>query len=113
MTQTTRALQDTSGSTNRLLRGQNTLSAPLGIPSISATKTNQSPVDAALASEEADFAVQELGLISMRKRKLAEQATAAGKSPEEMDGRPGEQYRELVEREVKLRKLLEEIHSVP
>ena len=104
---------DTSGSTNRLLRGQNTLSAPLGIPSISATKTNQSPVDAALASEEADFAVQELGLISMRKRKLAEQATAAGKSPEEMDGRPGEQYRELMEREVKLRKLLEEIHSVP
>jgi hypothetical protein len=104
---------DTSGSTNRLLRGQNTLSAPLGIPSISATKTNQSPVDAALASEEADFAVQELGLISMRKRKLAEQAAAAGKSPEDMDGRPGEQYRELVEREVKLRKLLEEIHSVP
>ena len=107
---------NTSGSTNSLLRSQNILEGspgPSGIPSTSATKPNQPPLDPSLASEEADFAVQELGLISMRKRKLAEQATAAGKSPEEMDGRPGEQYRELVEREVKLRRLLEEMHSVP
>ena len=47
----------------------------------------------------------------MRKRTLAEQAAAAGKNPEDLEGRSGEQYRELLEREAKLRKLLEELQA--
>lgn len=63
------------------------------------------------SAAEADFAVQELGLISMRKRNLAEQVAALGKSPAAAGGRAQEHYEELLEREVKLRKLLDEMQS--
>lgn len=48
----------------------------------------------------------------MRKRTLAKQATAAGERPEDMDGRAGEQYREVMEREAKLWRFLDEMQSV-
>lgn len=69
------------------------------------------PSQDSYSAAEADFVVQELGLISMRKRILAEQAAAAGRAAEEMGGRAGEQYSELLERELKLRKLLDEMQS--
>lgn len=62
-------------------------------------------------AEEADIAVQELGLINLRKRALAVQAEALDSSPESMAGRKGEEYRELLQREKRIVARLEEIES--
>lgn len=62
----------------------------------------------AMASE-ADFLVQELGLITMRKKALAQAAAAGDSKPEDVPGSRGEDYRELVEREMKLRKRIEDM----
>ena len=75
----------------------------------SRTTTTQSG-DAAYV-EEADAAVQELGLLSMRKKTLIAQASALGKKPEEVEGRKGEEYRQLVQREERVRARLEEIED--
>ncbi len=61
--------------------------------------------------EEADAAVQELGLLVMRKKTLVTQANALGRRPEELEGRKGEEYRELVLREEKVRKRLDDIEA--
>jgi hypothetical protein len=62
-------------------------------------------------AEEADIAVQELGLINLRKRALAAQAEALNSSPESRPGRQGEEYRELLQREARIATRLEEIES--
>lgn len=62
-------------------------------------------------AEEADIAVQELGLIAVRKRALVSQAATAGESPEKVEGRKGDEYRELLHREGKLGARLKEIMS--
>ena len=67
--------------------------------------------DAELA-EDADAAVQELGLISVRKRALINSAKTAGVGPEAVQGRKGEEYRELIEREVRVRARLDEIEKL-
>lgn len=69
------------------------------------------PSSDSYSAAEADLTVQELGLVGMRKRKLAEQAAAAGKAPNETGGRAQEQYEELMERESKLRRLLEDMQG--
>lgn len=56
-----------------------------------------------ITASEADFLVQELGLISMRKKALINAATSQGIRPEDAAGTRGEDYRELVERETRLR----------
>lgn len=56
-----------------------------------------------VVASEADFLVQELGLISMRKKALTNAATSQGIRPEDAAGTRGEDYRELVEREARLR----------
>ena len=61
--------------------------------------------------EEADAAVQELGLLAMRKKTLVTQANALDRRPEDVEGRKGEEYRELVAREEKVRKRLEDIEA--
>ncbi|KIX02679.1 uncharacterized protein Z518_08621 [Rhinocladiella mackenziei CBS 650.93] len=73
---------------------------------------NASPADdddAEELAEEADVAVQELGLISVRKRALTSQAAAIGQKPEEVEGRKGEEFRELIQREERVRARLERI----
>jgi hypothetical protein len=74
------------------------------------TTTSGNPSTNELA-EEADIAVQELGLINLRKRALAAQAEALGSSPESRAGRQGEEYRELLQREARIATRLEEIES--
>lgn len=64
-------------------------------------------------AEEADIAVQELGLINLRKRALAAQAEAFDSTPESMAGRKGEEYRELLQREARIATRLEEIENQP
>ena len=59
--------------------------------------------------EEADIAVQELGLISVRKRALTSQAQAAGRHPADMESRKGEEWRELLMREERVKARLDEI----
>ena len=61
--------------------------------------------------EEADAAVQELGLLAMRKKTLVTQANALDRRPEDVEGRKGDEYRELVVREEKVRKRLEDIEA--
>jgi len=60
-------------------------------------------------AEEADVVVQELGLISVRKRALTSQAQAVGRSPAEMESRKGEEWRELLAREERVKARLDEI----
>ena len=67
------------------------------------------PFDESELAEDADVAVQELGLISVRKRTLVSQANAAGVKPEDVQGRKGEEYRELMVREQRVRARLDEI----
>lgn len=59
--------------------------------------------DDEILASEADLLVQELGLISMRKKALVSAANTQGIRPEEAPGTRGEDYRELVQREVRLR----------
>ena len=61
---------------------------------------------------EADLLVQELGLISMRKKALSSAANSQGLKPEEVSGTRGDDYRELLERESKLRARIEEMDSL-
>ena len=71
-----------------------------------------SPFDDTELEEDADAAVQELGLISVRRRALVNSAKNAGVAPEAVSGRKGEEYRELLERESKVRARLEEIEKL-
>lgn len=61
---------------------------------------------------EADLLVQELGLIQARKKVLEKKSAAARASkPEDGGETENEDYKELVSREVKLRKRMEEIEK--
>lgn len=62
--------------------------------------------------EEADVAVQELGLVSVRKRALTSQAQAAGSTPTEMGGRKAEEWQELLQREKRIKARLAEIERL-
>ena len=77
----------------------------------SATRTSTTQSTDAELIEEADAAVQELGLLAMRKKTLITQANVSNQRPEEVEGRKGEEYRELVQREEKVRKRLEDIEA--
>ena len=59
--------------------------------------------------EEADAAVAELGLLAVRKKALISQASATGKKAEDVVGRKGEEYRQLLEREAVVRRRMDEI----
>ena len=62
-------------------------------------------------AEEADTVVQELGLVSMRKKTLQSEATAKGVAPEALEGRKGKEYQRLLGRESSLRERLDEIEN--
>jgi hypothetical protein len=85
-----------------------TTSAVATCASQSLQASNSIVNDSELA-EEADVVVQELGLISVRKRALTSQAQAVGRSPAEMESRKGEEWRELLAREERVRGRLDEI----
>ena len=61
-------------------------------------------------TEEVDTLVSELGVISKRKKFLQAAAEAAKMKPEDVDGRKGEEYRELVLREGRVRTRMAEVH---
>lgn len=65
--------------------------------------------EASELAEEADVIVQELGLVNLSKKALTTQASAIGKRPDDVEGRKREEFKELLEREVKLKGRLEEI----
>jgi hypothetical protein len=81
--------------------------------------TNQSPLEpfqtisteSSELAEESDVIVQELGLVNLRKKALSTQATAIGKRPEDVEGRKREEFKELLEREARLKGRLDEIES--
>jgi hypothetical protein len=60
-------------------------------------------------AEEADMIVQELGLVNLRKKALTTQASAMGQRPEDVEGRKGEEFKELLERDARLKGRLDEI----
>jgi hypothetical protein len=62
--------------------------------------------------EEADLAVQELGIITVRKRRLANQAEAVGTLPAEVQGARGEEWVALTTREESIRRRLDELRAV-
>ena len=73
---------------------------------------SQSPAPAAIDEDlipEADLLVQELGLIQARKKVLEKSAATSKSKPEDVEGTKGEDYRDLVNREVRVRKRIEEI----
>ena len=61
-------------------------------------------------TEETDTLVSELGVISKRKKTLLAAAEAANIKPEDVDGRKGEEYRELLRREERVRNRMAEVH---
>ncbi len=63
-------------------------------------------------TEEADSLVSELGVIQKRKRTLTTAATAAGVSqPENVEGRKGDEYRKLIQREQSVRERMAEVQE--
>lgn len=62
-------------------------------------------------AEEADLLVQELGLIQMRKKALIGFAKGKGLQPEDLPGMRGEDYRDLLVREARIRDRIGEIDS--
>ena len=73
---------------------------------------SQPPASAAIDEDliaEADLLVQELGLIQARKKALQKSAAASKSKPEDVQGIKGEDYRDLIGREVRVRKRIEEI----
>ena len=62
-------------------------------------------------TDEADTLVSELGVISKRKKALVAAAGTAGVKPKEAEGRRGEEYRELVQREERVRKRMAEVQA--
>lgn len=62
-------------------------------------------------AEEADLLVQELGLIQARKKALSGHAKGKGVKPEELPGSRGEDYRDLLVRETRIRARIDEIDS--
>ena len=62
-------------------------------------------------TEEADTLVSELSVISKRKKALTAAATAAGAKPEDVEGRKGDEWRELVQREEKVRRRMEAVQE--
>ena len=96
------------------------ISTSTAVPSNSSQlPSNQSPLqlfqtistESSELAEEADVIVQELGLVNLRKKALTTQATAIGKRPEDVEGRKREEFKELLEREVRLKGRLDEIES--
>ena len=77
-------------------------------PALHTTATQST--EAALA-QEADAAIQELGLLATRKRTLIAQANAVGRRPEDVQGRKGEEYRELVVWEQNVTRRLDDIEA--
>jgi hypothetical protein len=67
------------------------------------------PAESTELAEEADVIVQELGLVNLRKKALATQAGAMKTAPEDVPGRKGEEFRELLGRETRLKGRLDEI----
>lgn len=65
--------------------------------------------EASELAEEADVIVQELGLINLRKKALTTQASAIGQKPGDIEGRKGEEFKELLERDARLKGRLDEI----
>lgn len=93
---------------------QATSSNPMTLVDSISGRASQSATSEAADREligEADAAVAELGLLAVRKRALSSQANATGKRPEEVEGRKGEEYRTLVEREHIVRKRLDDIEA--
>ena len=74
-----------------------------------ATATNEAEQYDADLIAEADDLVQELGLITSRKRRLEKSALTTNTKPEDVEGSKGEDYRELLRREERLRRRMEEI----
>ncbi|KAK5049840.1 hypothetical protein LTR84_003958 [Exophiala bonariae] len=62
-------------------------------------------------AEEFDLLVSELGILVRRKKALRTSADASGVPPEEVEGRKGEDYRELDTREQRLRSRLSELQA--
>jgi hypothetical protein len=58
---------------------------------------------------EVDTLVSDLGVITKRKRALQESADASGVRPEDVEGRKGDEYRELLGREQRVRVRMEEV----
>jgi hypothetical protein len=58
---------------------------------------------------EVDTLVSDLGVITKRKRALQESAEASGMRPEDVQGRKGDEYRELLGREQRVRARMEEV----
>ena len=74
-----------------------------------ATAANEAEQYDADLIAEADDLVQELGLITSRKRRLEKSALTTNTKPEDVEGSKGEDYRELLRREERLRRRMEEI----
>ena len=72
-------------------------------------RSPQSPVTAEELAEEADVVVQEMGLVSMRKKVLKSEATTKGIQPDALAGGKGAEYQKLLKRESSLRERLDEI----
>ncbi len=62
-------------------------------------------------TEEYDTLVSEMGIISKRKKALTAAAATAGVEPEDLRGRRGEDYSELMRREEKLRGRMTELQD--
>lgn len=102
--------------------GQESSTAPsLPLPISGSSQTPESSVDASESTalfheselaEEADLAVQELGLVSAQKRRLASQARAMNIEPADVEGPRGEKWGDLLIREQRLRAQLEEIERL-
>lgn len=63
-------------------------------------------------TEELDTLVSETGVISKRKKALTAAATASGIRPEDLEGRKGEEYNELLTREHRVRMRMNEIQDL-
>jgi hypothetical protein len=60
-------------------------------------------------TEEADTLVSELSVIAKRKKALQNLAAADGVEPKDVEGRKGDEYRDLLSREEKVRERLDEV----
>jgi hypothetical protein len=100
--------QAPSSSDTTKAAGSTTTSSSL--PKGSSSDLGKTPVEShAELTEEADTLVSELGVITKRKKALTTAASAAGVPAEDVEGRKGEEYKELLQREEKVRRRLEEV----
>lgn len=63
-------------------------------------------------AEDADIAVQELGVVQRKKKTLTTQAKAAGVSLDQLPGRKGEEWKEALIQEEKIHARLQEIERM-